>query len=51
MYAFRINGELLEEVESHSVESHTSVSNVIRIALFTYMSRIRKEQNTEMLYK
>jgi len=47
MYAFRINDDLLEAVEEHSQESHTTVSNVIRIALFTYMTQMRKQQSSE----
>lgn len=50
IYSFRANESLIDEVEQHSQENHTTVSNVIRIALLSYLVRQRKGQNSNQLY-
>jgi len=43
LYSFRIDEPLLDEAESYSLEQHTSVSNVIRQALFSYLSQMKRK--------
>ena len=51
MKAFRIDEILLEDVERYSTLNSTTVSNVFRMAIFAYMTKIARDKRTQSLYE
>lgn len=48
---FRCDRGLLDEVESYSTKHRTTTSNIIRLALFSYLANQMKKDIAKNLYE